>query len=206
MADQLPANEGELGEASAALLALNNRVSPNVHNICINGTAFTGGFSTALNNAIVNYNALGLSFRFTRTTGATTGCDAVITARVLPNFTTGSGFPAGGLPFNSVGLGSGYGIHNDDVLEHLITHLLGHNIGLIHSDVGPVTPVSCGAGQVVIPNFGGSDQGGTGGVGVIIPPGTPPPTPGGSIMNTCVPVSTNGEFTSSDIAGLNFYY
>jgi len=205
-AEQPPENDDEFGEASTALLALSNRVSPGVHNICINGSAFTGAFSAALNNAIGNYNVLGLSLRFTRTTGATTGCNAVITARVLAGFAIGSGFPSGGLPFNTLGLGSGFTIHNGDVLEHMLTHLLGHDIGLIHSDAGPVTPVSCGAGQVVIPNFGGSGQGGTVGVGVVIPPGTPPPSPGGSIMNTCIPASTNGEFTSSDIAGLNFYY
>lgn len=205
MADGQPGDALELGEASSELLALSNRVGPSVHNICINGTAFTGAFSTALNNAIASYDALALTFRFTRTTGSTVGCNAVITARVLPDFGIGSGFPSGGLPYNTLGLGSGFGIHNNAVLTHIITHLLGHDIGLVHSDVGPATPVSCGPDQDIIPNFGGSGQGGSG-VGVVIIPGTPSPTPGGSVMNTCVPASTNGRFTSSDISGLNYYY
>ena len=34
----------------------------------------------------------------------------------------------------------------------------------------------------------------------------PPATPGGSIMNSCYPPDTNGEFTSSDITGLQYLY
>jgi Dual-action HEIGH metallo-peptidase len=204
--DREPDEEGQVATASAELLAVSNRVSTSVHTICINGAAFTGVFSTPLNNAIANYNALALSFRFTRTAGSTVGCNAVINAMILAGFGTGSGFPSGGLPFGSIGLGSDFGVHNGDVLEHMITHLLGHNLGFVHTDTGPVVPVSCGPDQTIIPNFGGGGHSGGGGLGVIIPPGTPPPTAGGSIMNTCIPVSTNGELTSGDIAGLNSFY
>lgn len=203
--DQQPDDEWELAETSADLLATANRVSPSVATICINGAAVTGVFSTALNNAIVNYNALPLTFNFVRTTGGTSGCNAVITAQIIAGFGVTSGFPSGGLPFNLLRVGSGFSVHNADVLEHLITHLLGHNIGLLHTDNSTTTPVSCGPGQVVIPNFGGGGGHG-GGVGGIMTPGSPPPSPGGSIMNSCIPVGTNGEFTPSDTTGLNFLY
>jgi hypothetical protein len=206
MADQPSADESEVGEARAELLALSSRVSSSVHNICINGTAFTGAFSTALNNAIASYDALALSFRFTRTTGSTTGCNAVINARILTGFEVGAGFPSGGLPFNSLEVGSGFSMFNGNVITHVITHLLGHDIGLIHSDVGPAVPVSCGPDQAIIPNFGVGSHAGGSGVGVVLIPGAPPPAPGGSIMNTCIPAATNGRLTSSDISGLNFYF
>jgi hypothetical protein len=204
IADQQPDDAAQVGEVSVELRAGSSLVSPNVDTICIQGAAFTGTFSTALNSAIVNYNALALSFHFVRTTGSTPGCDAVITAAVLPGFGTRSGFPSGGRPFSGLGLGTGFAVHNGDVLEHLITHLLGHNLGLLHSDGGTVPPISCRFGLAVIPNFGGADSGA--GPGGVIIPGTPPPTPGGSIMNSCIPVATNGELTSSDIAGLSFLY
>lgn len=199
--DQVSNDEPTIMEASTEILVGSSRLGPTVHAICINGTAFTGAFSTALNAAIGSYNALALSIHFFRTTGGTAGCDAVITATVPSGFATVSGFPSGGRPFSGLGLGSGFAAFNDNVLRHAITHLLGHDIGLVHTDLGPVTPVSCAPDQVVVPNFGGSGQGGSG-VGVVIPPGTPPPTPGGSIMNTCIPVTTNGQFTTGDIAGL----
>lgn len=205
--DAQPSDPEELAETSAELLATTNRVSPSVATICINGASITGAFSAALNSAIVNYNTLPLTFNFVRTTGSTSGCNAVITAMIQPGFAVTSGFPsASGLPFNQLGVGSGFSVHNADVLEHIFTHLLGHNIGLQHTDTtSSGTPVSCGPGQAVIPNFGGGSGGG-GGVGGIMTPGSPPPSPGGSIMNSCIPVGTTGEFTSSDITGLNFLY
>ena len=58
--------------------------------------------------------------------------------------------------------------------------------------------ISCG---------GPSTSEGTAGVGAILIPGTPTTaTPGGSIMNTCFPPNTNGEFTSSDRTGLMYLY
>src|SRR5215510_6953931 len=46
-----------------------NLVGTGVTNICVNGAAFTGIFSTALSNAIANYNNLGLRWHMTRTSG-----------------------------------------------------------------------------------------------------------------------------------------
>src|SRR5262249_28112011 len=84
-----------------------NLVSSSVRTICVNGSAFTGVFSTALNNAIANYNGQNLSFRMQRTTGSTTGCNATITGRISGPTGGSSGFPSGGQPFNTINIGSG---------------------------------------------------------------------------------------------------
>src|SRR5262245_56930629 len=116
-----------------------NIVGTNITTICVNGTAFTNfstKFSNALNQAIANYNDLGLRFTMRRTTGSTTGCSATITGRV--NNSTGgvSGFPSGGRPFNTINIGNGlnssqFGVNT---VAHVMTHELGHTLGMRHSD------------------------------------------------------------------------
>jgi Dual-action HEIGH metallo-peptidase len=174
-----------------------NLVASNITNICINGAAFTGTLSTGLNDAIANYNALGLSFRMTRTSGSTSGCSATITARVSGTSAGGSaGFPSGGRPYNTINIGSGTASYGVNVAEHVITHELGHCVGFRHSDYYN-RAISCGSG--------GNE--GTAGVGAILIPGTPSTaTVGGSLMNSCFRSTENGEFTSSDRTALNALY
>jgi hypothetical protein len=185
------------GSSSKEQYRTSNLVSLGVATICIDGSAFTSfsaKFSSALDLAIGNYNALGLSFRLVRTSGSTTGCNALITARVSTSTGGSAGFPSGGLPFNTINIGSGlnsstFGV---DTVEHVITHELGHCIGLRHSDWFNRS-ISCGSG--------GTEGAGT--VGAIHIPG--PPTGaivGGSVMNACFRTIESGEFTSSDIAAL----
>jgi hypothetical protein len=179
-----------------------NLVSRNLANICINGAAFTSfssKFSSALNLAIGNYNALGLTFHMTRTSGSTTGCNAVITGRVSSGTGGSSGFPSGGLPFNTINIGSGLnsGTFSVDTVEHVMTHELGHTVGFRHSDFFNRS-ISCG---------GTATNEGAAGVGAILITGTPSgATVGGSIMNSCFRTVETGEFTSTDITALNVLY
>jgi hypothetical protein len=178
-----------------------NLVSRNLANICVNGAAFTNfsaKFSDAANRAINNYNALGLTFRMTRTSGGTAGCNAVITGRIAQGVTGGSsGFPSGGLPFNTINIGSGLQSFDVNTVEHVITHELGHTIGFRHSDFFNRS-ISCGGAAT---NEGAST------VGAILIPGTPSgATVGGSIMNSCFRTLETGEFTSTDITALNTLY
>ena len=173
-----------------------NLVAATVDTICVDGSKLTGVFSTALDDAIANYNALGLSFQMLRVRNGGAGCDAMITGRISGPVGGSSGFPSGGLPFGSFQIGSGLKSFDVNTIEHVITHELGHTIGLRHSDFFNRS-ISCGAG--------GNE--GDGGIGAILIPGTPSgATVGGSIMNACFRTLETGEFTSSDVTALNALY
>jgi len=176
-----------------------NLVATSVTNICVNGAAFTGKFSTALNNAIANYNNLGLRWHMTRTSGSTTGCSATITAHTTSGTGGVSGFPSGGRPFNAINIGTGLQASTfpTSTVTHVITHELGHTVGFRHSDFFNRS-ISCG---------GAATNEGDGGVGAILIAGTPSgATVGGSIMNSCFRTTETGRFTSSDVTALNALY
>ena len=78
----------------------------------------------------------------------------------------------------------------------MITHEIGHTIGLRHSDFFNLS-ISCGAT--------GSE--GDAGVGAIHVPGTPTgATRGGSVMNTCFQTIEAGDFAASDVNALTALY
>jgi Dual-action HEIGH metallo-peptidase len=175
----------------------NNLVSRSSTNLCVNGAAFTGKFSTALNGAINNYNALGLTFHMTRTSGSTTGCNATITAHIVSGNGGVSGFPSGGRPFNAINIGSGLNSFATATIQHVITHELGHTVGFRHSDFFN-RAISCG---------GSASNEGDGGVGAILIPGTPSgATVGGSVMNSCFRTVETGVFTANDKTALQTLY
>jgi Dual-action HEIGH metallo-peptidase len=186
------------GEGSAEQYRTTSQVGTAVTKICINPTTTFSGYSqlsAGLDLAIANYNALALRIYFVR--GPATGCTANITAAGVAGTGGSSGYPAGGLPYNTINIGIGLQNYSLDVNEHIITHELGHTIGLRHTDYYNRS-ISCGGTAV---------NEGDAGVGAILIPGTPSTaTPGGSIMNACFPSSTDGEFTSYDITALNYLY
>ncbi|NOK34342.1 protease [Corallococcus exercitus] len=175
-----------------------NLVSSSVTKICVNPTSTFNSYtrlSQGLDLAIQNYNQRGLSFTMAR--GPTTGCSANITATVTSGAGGSAGFPSGGLPYNTINIGTSLNTYSVDVNEHVITHELGHTIGFRHSDYYN-RAISCG---------GSASNEGTAGVGAILISGTPSTaTVGGSIMNSCFRSTETGEFTSSDITALNALY
>jgi len=176
----------------------NNLVSRNLATICVNGAAFVSraSFNQALNLAITNYNNLGLTFNMVRTTSGQ-GCAATITAQVSGGTGGSAGFPSGGRPFGTINIGSGLTGFSVDTIEHVITHELGHTLGMRHSDFFNRS-ISCGGAPV---NEGG------GGVGAIHIPGTPTnAVVGGSIMNSCFRTNESGEFTGSDVTAFTTLY
>jgi hypothetical protein len=185
----------QTGDTDKEQYRTNNLVSRSLTKICVNGSTFTGVFSTALDLAIQNYEEQPLTFAMARTPSS--GCSFTINAVIQPGVVGGSaGFPAGGLPFGTINIGGGLASFPVDTIEHVITHELGHTIGFRHSDFFN-RAISCGSG--------GNE--GDGGVGAIHIPGTPTgAVVGGSIMNSCFSQAENGEFTGTDLTALGALY
>lgn len=183
-------------EGSAEQYRTNNLVNTSlVKKICINPSSTFNSYtrlSQGLDMAIANYNALGLCFSMVR--GPTTGCNATITVATMAGTSGSAGFPSGGLPFGSISIGTGLNAYSVEAVEHVITHELGHTLGLRHSDFY-YQAHSCGVSEP--PSS----------VGAIHIPGTPTTaSPYGSVMNACVPSSPTGELTSSDITAFRYLY
>ncbi|RKH52195.1 zinc-dependent metalloprotease [Corallococcus llansteffanensis] len=186
------------GEGSAEQYRTTNLVSTAaVTRICLNPTSTFNSYSRlsqGLDLAIANYNALGLCFSMVR--GPTTGCSANITATTIPGNSGSSGFPSGGRPYGTISIGTGLQTATLDMAEWVITHELGHALGLRHSDFYSHA-ISCGT----------AGNEGTAGVGAILIPGTPSTaTVNGSLMNSCPRPNETGEFTSTDIIALRALY
>ncbi|CAM3550554.1 protease [Corallococcus sp. ZKHCc1 1396] len=180
------------GEGSAEHFKTTNLVGTSVTRICINPTPAFNGYtrlSQGLDLAIANYNSLGL--RFTMQRGSSPACNATITAKTMAGANGSSGYPSGGLPYGQINIGTGLQTYSVDVNEHVITHQLGHTLGLRHTDF--FNTAGCGGGE------------GSSGVGAILIPGTPSVDPL-SIMNSCFTSSATGEFSQYDIVALNVLY
>lgn len=174
-----------------------NLLGASIDTICIDGSVATGTLSTALDDAIANYTDLSLSFNMVRTAGMVAGCDALIDIVLINGTSASSGFPAGGLPFDTVYMGDDiattYGVA---AATHVFTHELGHTIGFRHTDYYN-RAISCGAG--------GNE--GDAGVGAVHIDGTPATaTLNGSVMNACYNAGSTGQWTAGDLTALDALY
>jgi len=174
-----------------------NLVDESVTRICVNPSASFNAYSRlsqGLDAAIDNYNELGLRITFAR--GPTTGCTANISADTLSGTEGSAGFPSGGRPYAAIKIGVGLQNHGVDENERVITHALGHTLGLRHMDYLDRT-ISCGSGG----NVGVRTK------GVILIPGAPSTeTVGSSVMDSCFRSTGTGVWTRIDRTMMDYLY
>lgn len=168
----------------------------------INVIGYTGGSSaldskmrTALQWAVDNYNRLNTGLNFTLTFGTNYGSYDMVVYKVDGSGGGSAGFPSGGDPYKYIKIQSGTSNYATNVVEHVITHEMGHAIGFRHTDYFDRS-ISCGSG--------GNE--GDGGVGAVHVPGTPSGADMNSIMLACFSSSEDGEFGSYDVRALEYLY
>lgn len=166
--------------------------------ITVKGRNLNGSFSTALNNTIASYNNLGLDLTFVRNDNAS---NPDITVNLSGGSAGGvAGFPDGsGDPYPSATIFRSTKKFGTAVVTHVMTHEIGHCIGLRHTDWFNRS-YSCGSG--------GSEGQQTTGVGAVHIPGTPNVgsySPG-SVMNSCFNSGSTGAWNGDDQTALDFLY
>lgn len=167
----------------------------------VNVIGYTGGSQalttkqkTALQWTIDNYNALNLGITFTVTFGTNyTPYDIVVYQN--PNGQAGgvAGFPSSGNPYKYVQIFSGMEAYSTNTNEHVITHEIGHAVGLRHTDW--FSRQSCGqSGESADPD------------GAVHIPGTPTGFDSTSVMLACFGANEDGEFGPNDEVALEYLY
>jgi hypothetical protein len=175
----------------------NNLVSDNTISVIGytgNGYALTSKMRTALQWAVNNYNALSTNKTFSLSFRASTSADIVVYRNVSNNGAGGqAGFPSGGKPFKWVQIYNGMNNYDTNTNEHVITHEIGHAMGLRHTDW--FSRQSCGqSGESAGPD------------GAVHIPGTPTGYDPNSVMLSCFSSGEDGEFGFYDRVALEYLY
>lgn len=158
------------------------------------GQGLTSKQKTALQRAVNNYNALNIGLNFTLTFGTNySPYDIVVYQN--PNGAAGgvAGFPEYGDPYKWVQIFSGMENYSTATNEHVLTHEIGHTVGLRHTDW--FSRQSCGQSG----ESAGSD-------GAVHIPGTPTGYDSSSVMLACFSAYEDGNFGYYDEVALEYLY
>jgi len=157
------------------------------------GNALTSKMRTALQWAVNNYNRLNIGLTFNLTFGTNYQPKDIVVYKTSGAAGGVAGFPSGGDPYKWVQIFSGTDAYNTNVVEHVITHEIGHCVGMRHTDWA--TRQSCGgSGESANP------------YGAVHIPGTPTGYDSNSIMLACFGSGEDGEFGSYDVVALEYLY
>ncbi|MDT0641591.1 M57 family metalloprotease [Zunongwangia sp. F363] len=149
---------------------------------------------SALQRAITNYNSLNIGINFTLTFGTNyQPYDIVVYQNSNGEAGGVAGFPANGNPYKYVQIFSGMESYSTATNEHVLTHEIGHSVGLRHTDW--YSRQSCGQSG----ESAGSD-------GAVHIPGTPTGYDSNSIMLACFSANEDGNFGYYDEVALNYLY
>ncbi len=188
-------HRGPVGEQYRTTNLVSNNRTISILGYTGGSNALDSKMRTALQQAVDNYNALNIGLTFTLAFGTNTAAYNITVYRVSGSAGGSAGFPSGGNPYQWVQIYSGTSSYSTDVVEHVITHEIGHCLGLRHTDYFNRS-LSCGTGG----NEGSS------GVGAIHVPGTPTGYDANSIMLSCFSSSESGEFGNYDRVALEYLY
>lgn len=198
-AEELAELQKPFEEAGERQYRTSNLVS---NNQTINVLGYTGGsfalsnkMRTALSWAVGNYNALNIGLSFSLSYGTNLGPADIVVYNVNNGQAGGqAGFPSGGNPYKWVQIFSGMNSYNTNTVEHVITHEIGHALGMRHTDY--FNRASCGQ----------NSNEGSAGVGAIHVPGTPTGIDWNSVMLACFSSNEDGEFGFYDRVALEYLY
>ncbi len=155
--------------------------------------ALTSKMRTALQWAVANYNRLNIGLTFNLTFGTNYQSKDMVVYKTSGAAGGVAGFPSGGNPYKWVQIFSGTDSYDTNVVEHVITHEMGHCVGMRHTDW--FSRQSCGqSGESANPD------------GAVHIPGTPTGYDSNSVMLACFGSGEDGEFGYYDIVALEYLY
>lgn len=158
------------------------------------GQGLTSKQQTALQRAVQNFNALNIGLNFTLSFGTNYSPYDIVVFQESNGQAGGvAGFPSNGNPYKWVTIFSGMENYSTSTNEHVITHEIGHSVGLRHTDW--FSRQSCGqSGESADPD------------GAVYIPGTPEGYDSNSLMLACFGANESGNFGYYDEVALEYLY